>query len=121
VKKAGLTNLFEIKAGEIAQQKSQNSKVRDYAKIIVDEHRKAQRHLKAAVEDFDGASVPTSGLQFLRTFKRQQVKSHKEGVKLFKDYAQAAEYDPLKRFAQETLPALEKHLRRAQELPAAIK
>ena len=133
VKKAGMTNLFEIKAGEIAQQKSNNNDVRDYAKMIVEDHQKAQDELKAAAKDVNGASVPTSldqkhstmikqlqaasGAKFLKTFKDQQVKGHKEGVKLFQDYGQGAANEELKQFAQSTLPDLKKHLQHAQNLP----
>jgi putative membrane protein len=136
VKKAGITNLFEIQAGKIAEQKSNNSKVQGYAKMIIDDHEKAQDELKAAVKDVHGTSVPTSldqkhselikqlqsasGAKFLQTFKDQQVKGHKEGVKLFQDYGQAAENAELKQFAQKTLPVLKKHLQHAQNLPITI-
>jgi len=136
VKKAGLTNLFEIKAGQIAQQKSQNSTVQDYAKMIVGDHQKAQDDLKAAAVDVHGVSVPSSldrahnkmikqlqsasGAKFLKTFKTQQVKGHKAGVKLFRDYGQAGQDGKLKQFAQQTLPVLEKHLQHAQELPTRM-
>jgi putative membrane protein len=135
VKKAGMTNLFEIKAGKIAQQKSDNSKVRDYATMIVSDHQKAQDNLKAAVKGVHGVSLPSSldrkhrklieqlqsasGANFLKTFKTQQVKGHKDGVKLFQAYARAAQNDKLKRFAQKTLPALKKHLQYAEKLPTS--
>lgn len=133
VKKAGMTNLFEIKAGEIAQQKSQDSKVQDYAKMIDSDHQKAQDELKAAVKDMAGVQVPksldqkhskmidelqsASGAKFLKTFKTQQVKGHKEAVKLFKEFGQGAQDSELKQFAQKTEPALEEHLKHAQALP----
>lgn len=133
VKKAGLTNVFEIQAGKIAQQKTQNSEVQDYAKMIVEDHQKAQDELKAAAKDVNGVSVPSaldqkhgkmikqlqsaSGAKFLKTFKDQQVKGHKEAVKLFQDYGQGAANADLKQFAQSTLPELKKHQQQAQNLP----
>ncbi len=135
VKKAGLTNLFEIKAGQIARQKSDNSDVQDYAEMIISDHQKAQDDLKAAAKDVNGASVPdsldqkhskmikqlqsASGARFLKTFKDQQVKGHKEAVKLFQDYAKGAANAELKQFAQSTLPNLKKHLQQAQNLPTS--
>ena len=135
VKKAGITNLFEISAGKIAQQKSDNRKVQDYAKMIIEDHQKAQDDLRAAAKGTNGVSVPSSldqkhsklikqlraasGAKFLKTFKAQQVKGHKEGVKLFHDYAQAAQNDKLKEFADKTLPVLEKHLKHAENLPTS--
>ncbi len=133
VKKAGLTNLFEIEAGQIAQQKSDNSKVQNYAEMIISDHQNAQEQLKAAAKGVDGVSAPSSldrkhsklikqlqsasGAKFLRTFKSQQVNGHKEGVKLFQDYAQAAQNPKLKQFAQKTIPVLQKHLQHAENLP----
>lgn len=134
LKKAELTNLFEIQAGQLAQQKSDNSKVQAYAKMIVGDHQKAKEALKAAAEGLHiRGTIPTSldkkhkklikqlqsvsGAKFLKTFKAQQVKGHKEGVKLFHDYGQAAMIPKLKQFAEETLPTLKKHLQQAQNLP----
>lgn len=137
VKKAALTNLFEIKAGQLAEQKIDNSKVDDYARMIVADHQKAQEALKAATDgQHIGGTVPTSldkkhkkliaqlqaasGAKFLRTFKTQQVKGHKEGVKLFHDYGLSAVNPKLKQFAQQTLPVLKKHLQHAQDLPTRV-
>lgn len=136
VKKAGLTNLFEIKAGQIAEQKADNSKVKTYAKMIVSDHQKAQDDLKAAVKGVHGVSVPgsldqkhnklikqlksASGARFLKTFKAQQVKGHKDGIKLFQDYGRAAREPKLKQFAQSALPVLKKHLQHAQDLPTSM-
>jgi putative membrane protein len=136
VKKAGITNLFEIQAGMIAEQKTDNNKVQDYAKMIVSDHQKAQNELKAAAKDINGVTVPqsldqkhsklikrlqsTSDAKFLQTFKGQQVKGHKEGVKLFQDYGEAAQNPKLKQFAQQTLPVLKKHLQHAQNLPTTV-
>ncbi len=91
VKKAGMTNLFEIQAGRIAEQKSDNSKVQDYAKMIIGDHQKAQEELKSAAKEVHGVSLPqsldkkhrglikrlqsASGTEFLRTFKDQQVRA----------------------------------------------
>ena len=136
VKKAGMTNLFEIQAGRIAEQKSDNSKVQDYAKMIIGDHQKAQEELKSAAKEVHGVSLPqsldkkhrglikrlqsASGTAFLRTFKDQQVKGHKEGVKLFQDYGQAAQNAKLKQFAQQALPVLKKHLQHAENLPTTM-
>lgn len=136
VKKAGMTNLFEIQAGKIAAQKTDNSKVQDYAKMIVSDHQKAQDELESAAKGVKGAAVPqsldrahskmikqlhaASGAKFLKTFKTQQVKGHKEGVKLFKDYARSGENTELKQFAQKTAPVLEKHLQHAEDLPTGM-
>ncbi len=133
IKEAGETNLFEIQAGQLAEQKSDNSQVQEYAKMIVSDHQEAQQALKTAAKDAPGASVPgtldkahqklikqlksTSGAKFLKTFKTQQVKGHKQSIQLFQNYAKGAQDQNLKKFAHNTVPVLKKHLQHAQNLP----
>lgn len=135
VKKAAMTNLFEVKAGTIAQDKTMNRKVDTYARMIVNDHKQLQTTLKLTIEDLKDVKLPSdldpahqklidqlqaaSGNKFLKTFKAQQVKGHKEGVALFKRYAQNGSSIAVKTWAKSSVAVLQKHLREAQSLPAA--
>ena len=135
VKKAAMTNMFEIKAGHIAEQKTKNSKVDSYAKMIINDHQKMQNKLQSMAKNVQGAKIPqkldqahqtkinqlqqASGAKFLKTFKQQQVQGHEKGVSMFKAYAQHGQNAHLKQLAKNGVPVLKKHLRHAQNLPTS--
>lgn len=135
VKKAAITNMFEIQAGQIAQKKANVPAISDYAQMIIEDHQKLQSELKQQAEKVEGVTVPSeldqkhkqmvdklqsaSGAQFLKTFKAQQVSGHQEAIKLFQNYAKAGENDALKQLAQSRVDALQKHLQVAQNLPTS--
>ena len=132
-KKAEMTNMFEIQAGKLAQEKSDNSRVDSYARMIVQDHQKAEDDLKSKVQTIKNVELPSkldaehqklidnlkaaSGAKFLRTFKTQQVKGHQQGVALFQGYADKGDNAALKQWAKNTVATLQKHLTHAQALP----
>lgn len=133
--KAAVINRFEIQAGNLAQKKSDSDEVDQYAKMIVQDHKKALDKLNSVVGKLEDVSVPasldqahasmlhqlkmSSGKQFTSTFKLQQVEGHKQAILLTEAYAQSGDNAQLKKWAQQQLPALRKHLAHAQQLPPA--
>jgi putative membrane protein len=133
VKKAAMTNMFEVQAGQLAQQKSKVAQIHDYAKMIETDHNKAQQELKSKVQDIKGVELPStldeehqklinqlrsaSDGKFEQEFKTQQVKGHQEGVKLFQNYSEHGDNAELKQWAGATTPVLQKHLSAAERLP----
>ncbi len=136
VKKAAMTNMFEIKAGKIAKQKIDNKKVENYADMIINDHQKMQNKLKSQAKNIQGVSLPSkldeahqakidklqkeAGAQFLKTFKTQQVQGHEQGVRMFYNYAQYGQNPTIKQLAKNGVPVLKKHLRHAQNLPTSL-
>jgi putative membrane protein len=57
-----------------------------------------------------------SGAEFDRLYVRQQVMAHQQAVDMFRNYAQSGDKPQLKQWAERTLPALQEHLRLAQQL-----
>ena len=49
-------------------------------------------------------------------YVQAQVKAHQEAVQLFQSYASNGDNAPLKQFASNTLPTLQKHLQHVQDL-----
>lgn len=135
VKKATIAGMFEIESSKLAEQKSQDPKVQAFAKMMINDHTKANDELKAKAQGISGVEVPSaldsanqaeldklkgaSGVRFLRQFRRDQVKGHREAVKLFRSYAARGDNADLKAWAKATLPTLQHHLREARALPAS--
>jgi putative membrane protein len=132
VKNAAITDMFEIQAGKLAQDKANDPAYKDFAKMIVDDHTKTSDKLKDMQPKL-GTQLPTaldakhkglidklqsaSGAAFENQFKAAQVDGHKAAIKMFENYASKGDNADLKQFAQNTLPTLKEHLQHAQALP----
>ena len=135
VRAAAMSDLYEMEASRLAEQRSQDAEAKRFAQHMLRDHRKTSDELKAMLPRLQGVSaqqLPTGldqqhqalvqqlqraeGAQFDRTFFQQQVQSHQAAVDLFRAYAQSGDTAELKQWASQTLPALEEHLREAQRL-----
>ena len=56
------------------------------------------------------------GTDFTKQYHSDQVKAHKDAVDLFQRYAKGGDNPDLKTWANKTQPALEHHLKMAQDL-----
>ncbi len=123
---AAIAGMYEIEAGKIALQRSNNARVKAIAQTIIDDHKKADADLKAAAA---GMTLPTaldqrhaglldnlrgaSNENFDKVYLEQQQAAHREAVDLFGGYADGGDNAALKAFAGKTLPALRSHLEMA--------
>jgi putative membrane protein len=136
VTKATIANKFEIDSSNIALKKSQNSDVKSFAQMMVDDHTKTGDKLKGILDSTDSSIKPAdelddkhqklidklnaaSGKDFDNKYISMQTDAHKEAVSLFGDYAKKGDDPKLKDFAGETLPALQEHLKHVKQLKAA--
>jgi putative membrane protein len=138
VRAAAASDLYEMEASRLAEQRSQNEQVKRFAQQMLRDHGKTTGELKGMLPQLQGVSaqqMPTrldqqhqaliqqlqgaQGAEFDRAFARQQAQSHQAAVDLFRAYAQSGDDEQLKRWASQTLPALEEHLREAQQLQRA--
>lgn len=60
------------------------------------------------------------GAEFDRMYIQQQVQAHQKAVDLFTAYSQNGDQAELKQWAARTLPALQQHLQRAQQLQRTV-
>jgi putative membrane protein len=129
--KAETDSIKERELGRAVVQKSQNSDVRDYAQMLVDDHTKA---LKDAVDLMKDKGMPQpkglpeaeheswaklkqmSGPAFDREFINMMVQDNQNAVKEFQHEANMAQDYDVKIYASSVLPVLQKHLQKAQEL-----
>ena len=131
IKEAAMSDMLEIEAAKIAQQKG-NADDKKFAEMMITDHTETSSELKHMVpSDMQGA-VPTSlddssqkKLNKLRDAKSEdfaseydpmQVSAHKDAVSLFERYAKDGENAKLKDWAGKTLSALQHHLEMAQNL-----
>ena len=135
VRAAATSDLYEMEASRLAEQRSQNEQVKRFAQHMLRDHGKTTGELKGMLPQLQGVSAQqmatsldrqhqalleqlqgAQGAEFDRAFARQQVQSHQAAVDLFRAYAQSGDDARLKQWASQTLPSLEGHLREAQQL-----
>jgi putative membrane protein len=133
MQKAAMTDLFEIQAGQLAQQKAQGDGYKQFGQMIYTDHTKTSEQIKGMAQNMPDAQMPNgldaahkqkldklqslSGAQFDSQFKKEQVQGHQDAIKLYQNYAQKGDQQDVKKFAQDTLPTLQQHLQHAQSLP----
>ncbi|MBX9711738.1 MAG: DUF4142 domain-containing protein [Xanthobacteraceae bacterium] len=132
VKEAATSDMLEIQAAQIAQQKGNASEQKFAAQMIAD-HTKTTNDIKGLIASGAvKAELPTaldSSSQkklddlkaakpeyFAATYDPMQVSAHKDAVSLFERYAKGGDNAKLKDWAGKTLPALQHHLDMAQQM-----
>jgi putative membrane protein len=132
VNEAAMTDMFEIQAGHLAQQKLSDAAYKDFAQMTIDDHTKTTDQLKsmapalgielpaqldkthqAAIDKLNGLS----GAAFARPFKSDEISGHRQAIAAFERYAKSGDNPDLKKWASDTLPTLRKHLQHAEALP----
>lgn len=136
VKRAAIGNMFEIQSSQLAEQKSQNDQVRQFAQRMIEDHTAADDRMKSLVQNMQGVTAPTSldqphqqmmqtlqsasGAGFDRAYVQMQVTAHRDAVNLFDRYAQNGDNQQLKQFAQQTVPTLRDHLQSIEQIQRAM-
>ena len=131
VKEAAMSDMLEIEAAKIAQQKG-DSQEKTFAGEMITDHTKTSTELKGLVSGDMKSALPTSLDEFsqkkldkLRDTKPDdfageydpmQVSAHKDAVSLFERYAKGGDDPKLKDWAGKTLPTLQHHLEMAQDM-----
>jgi putative membrane protein len=131
VKETYSSNLFEIQAGQLAAQRAQDDQIKQFARMMVEDHTKANQQLKQAAqskqiqvqEQLD--PVHQAKLQKLQKLPAQefgrkyingQVAGHMVNVLEFQYQSQNLQDPQLKQWATQTLPKLEEHLKHATQI-----
>jgi putative membrane protein len=131
IKEAATSDMLEIEAAKVAQQKG-NADEKMFAAQMITDHSKTSSELKGMVSGEMGAAIPTvldgssqKKLDKLRDTKPEnfaseydpmQVSAHKDAVSLFERYAKGGDDPKLKDWAAKTLPALQHHLQMAEDM-----
>jgi len=134
VKKAAEGGNAEVKMGQLAQDKGESTAVKEFGKRMEQDHTQAGEKLKdlASKENIDlptGMSASDqqvydrlsklSGSAFDVAYMRDMVKDHTADISEFQQEAKNGTDEKLKRFASDTLPTLQDHLKQAQQIRAS--
>src|ERR1700721_3145222 len=131
IKEAAMSDMLEIDAAKIAQQKG-DPQEKTFAGEMITDHTKTSTELKGLVSGEMKSAIPSSlddssqkKLDKLRDTKPEdfaseydpmQVSAHKDAVSLFERYAKGGDDPKLKDWAGKTLPTLQHHLEMAQDM-----
>jgi len=122
-------NMFEIRAGEIANQKAMHDSVKAYGHHMVMDHSMATQELMALAAK-KSVALPTSlspakqmkidslnaksGMDFDTTYMAMMVVSHVETISLFEKESTEGVDAEVKSWAAGKLPTLKHHLEKAK-------
>jgi len=135
IMEAAAGGMAEVELGRLASQKASSSEVKQFGQMMVDDHTKANDQLMKIAQT-KGFAAPhalkpqdqatqdrlskLSGEAFDRAYMQHMVQDHKKDVSLFRKQSTSASDAEVKQFASSTLPTLEKHLSRAQEIAQTV-
>jgi putative membrane protein len=122
INRAAVSGIYEVEAGKIAINKTQNAELKAFALIMVVDHTDAGEELKKVAGKFPVPSALDSAHQdliarlndakpgeFDRLYWEQQSIAHKDAVSLFTQYSTEGANGAEKGFAAKTLPVLQHH------------
>ena len=132
VKEAATSDMLEIAAAKVAEQKG-NAAEKTFAAEMITDHTKWSEAMKSLIASGDvKAQAPTSldssaqsklddlnkakPEDFAATYDPMQVSAHKDAVSLFERYSKGGENAKLKDLAGKTLPGIQHHLDMAEKL-----
>ena len=136
VTNAAISDMYEIQAAKLAEQKGQSPAVKTFAKQMIKDHTATSTELKGLVSKGGvKATIPTDldqrrkgmldnltasqGKDFDTRYAAQQLAAHQEAVTMFTGFAKNGDNDALKAWAGQTAPKLQHHLDMAQQLKSS--
>jgi putative membrane protein len=125
-KHAAEGGLFEVQAGQIAQNKGNSQQVKDFGAMMVKDHSAANDKLQQLASS-KSITLPTSpsvgqmaaktkldvlsGDTFDKSYVKGQVKAHQDTIALFRKEINSGQDPDAKAFATATLPTVRSHLK----------
>jgi putative membrane protein len=130
-KHAAEGGMAEVELGKLAQEKSTNASVKDFAAMMVTDHSTANDKLKS-IADSKSISLPTSpsvgqmatkaklevlsGETFDKSYIKAMVKGHEETLAAFRKEAMSGQDSDAKAFAVATVPTIRAHLKKIKSI-----
>jgi putative membrane protein len=131
IKEAAMSDMLEIQAAKVAEQKG-DAEEKKFAAQMTTDHTKTSSQLKQIVSADMKTALPTTlddssqkkldklknakPEDFASEYDPMQVSAHKDATSLFERYAKGGDDPKLKDWAGKTLPALQHHLEMAQDM-----
>ena len=123
-------DVAEVKMGELAQQRGTSEAVREFGKMLVEDHSSAMKKTAELAKDLNvippaqpsaeqmqkhDALARLSGAEFDRQFAAEMVKGHQEEIAKYEKQAASGD-SKVAELAEDLLPVLKEHLMAAQRL-----
>lgn len=121
--------LFEVQLGKIAASRAVNQDVKEYASMMVKDHRQANQELTALAKG-KGIVLPTAlgrdnqddlrefnekaANEFDEDYIERMIEDHERTIKIFERASSQSKDSEVKAFADKQLPILKKHLEHAR-------
>jgi len=135
MKDAAIGNMAEIELGHMAEEKGANQDVKQFGTRMVNDHSSAGDLLKTIAQS-QHVSLPVvldpahknekarlsklTGNKFDKAYARTMVQNHTKTIDKFKHEAQFGHDAEVKKYAQETLPTLQSHLKAAKDMEQKV-
>ncbi len=133
VPKAAASDMFEVASSKIALDRSQDPKVKDFARMMIREHGRTTDELKSTLKGAGQDIAPPTALpndlqakiddlnkaapdKFDATYLQQQIDAHQATLDVMQRYAKDGDVEPVKQFAAKTAPTVQQHLTMAKSL-----
>lgn len=127
---------MEVALGNIAEKNSTNQNIKDFGKMMVEDHSAANSELTTLLKN-KGVAIDEeytndqkdnidklgkeSGNDFNKDYVDLMVKDHKDDIDAFQKASQNADDPDLKAWASKTIPTLQKHLDAIQKIQSNMK
>lgn len=134
-KQAAMGGMAEIKMGHLAEQKGTNPTVKAFGKRMVTDHTKADDQLKQVAAK-DKLMLPSgidkdqqamysnlaglSGAEFDKAYAQDMVTDHEQTMQVFQQELSSGANPDLKKFASDTLPTIQDHLKMAKQMQTTV-
>jgi putative membrane protein len=135
VTKAAQGNSAEIALGKMVAAKTKDPNVKQFAEMMVKDHTTALNQLQELAQSKnlslndnlpeDAKELQTklssdTGKQLDKDYMNGMVEDHQKDVQEFTNASQNAKDPDVKQWASKTLPVLQKHLQKAQQIDAKL-
>jgi putative membrane protein len=128
-------NVAEAKLGQLAAERAQSLRVRQYGEMLRKDHTQSLQKASGLADEIDVPAASElsarqqkefeslqklSGEEFDTTFLSQMVRDHQENIAKFSAQAQDGSNPEVVAFAKQTLPTLQAHLEHAQSVQSDL-
>ncbi len=133
--KAATGGMMEVELGKMAQKKASSGKVKNFGKMMVNDHTEANNNFKA-IATKKNITLPTSltddqkkdidklskksGKEFDKAYVDMMIRDHKDDIKEFGNAQGKVADNDIKNFITGTLPVLQKHLDSIQAIKSGM-
>jgi putative membrane protein len=124
-------DMYEIEAAKIAEDRSKNPEIKDFAAKMIDAHTQSSAELKAILVQIKSDVTPPAHLDdrrqgliddlrgakdadFDARYVSQQVDAHREALLLMQGYSARGDVPAVKKFTDKTTPVVQQHLDMAE-------